>query len=169
MPVFPCKTIRVPDDLARVTSFRPEEEVHPSEAGMEEEGVNAIWSGVEDLYRSGVHPAISFCLRRQGGVVLKRAIGHARGNGPDDAPDVEKVLVTPNTPICLFSASKVAVAMLVHLLDERGLIHLMNPVSHYIPEFAAYGKSGVTIHHVLSHRGGMPIPPRHNGNGQTGN
>ena len=90
MPIFPCKTIRIPDDLAGVTTFRPAEEANPSEAGMEEEGVNAIWSGVEDLYRSGIHPAISFCLRRQGKVVLKRAIGHARGNWPDDAPGVEK-------------------------------------------------------------------------------
>lgn len=160
MPIFSCKTIRIPDDLGSVTTFNPAEEANPSEAGMEEEGVNAIWSGVEHLYRSGIHPAISFCLRRQGKVVLKRTIGHARGNGPDDGPGVEKVLVTPDTPICLFSASKVAIAMLIHLLDERGQIHLMNPVSHYIPEFAACGKEGVTIHHVLSHRGGMPTPPR---------
>ncbi|MEK7699086.1 MAG: serine hydrolase domain-containing protein, partial [Planctomycetota bacterium] len=160
MHIFSCKTIRISDDLASVTTFSPADEVRPSEAGMEEEGVKAIWSGVEDIYRSGIHPAISFCLRRQGKIVLKRAIGHARGNGPDDGPCVEKVLATPDTPICLFSASKVAVAMLVHLLDERGQIHLMDPVSHYIPEFAACGKEGITIHHVLSHRGGMPTPPR---------
>ena len=34
------------------------------------------------LYRSGVHPALQLCLRRDGQVVLDRAIGHARGNGP---------------------------------------------------------------------------------------
>ncbi|MFN3532032.1 MAG: serine hydrolase domain-containing protein [Candidatus Brocadia sp.] len=160
MKVFPCKTIRVPDDLTSVTSYKPAEEVNPSEVGMSHEDVHAIWAGVEDLYRSGIHPAISFCLRRQGKVVLKRAIGHARGNGPDDAPNAEKIPATPDTPICLFSVSKVATAMLIHVLDERGQIHLMDPVSHYIPEFVASGKGNITIHHILSHRGGIPVPPR---------
>ena len=160
MNLFSCKSIRVPDDLSSVTSYKPDEEVSPVEAGMRQEGVQAIWAGVEDLYRSGIHPAISFCLRRQGKLVLKRAIGHARGNGPDDGPEVDKILATPDTPICLFSVSKVVTAMLIHLLDERGQINLMDPVSHYIPEFVACGKENTTIHHILSHRGGIPIPPR---------
>jgi CubicO group peptidase (beta-lactamase class C family) len=116
----------------------------------------AIWSAVEALYRTGIHPAISFCLRRRGKVVLKRAIGHTRGNGPDDGPDIEKIPVTPDTPICLFSASKAVTAMLIHLLVERGKINIMAPVSHYIPEFIAHGKEDITIFHILSHRGGIP-------------
>ena len=160
MKIIPCKIIRVPDDLASVTSYKPADEVNPSEVGMNQEEVQAIWAGVENLYRSGIHPAISFCLRRQGKVVLKRAIGHARGNGPDDTPNTEKILVTPDTPLCLFSVSKAVTAMLIHLLDERGQIHLMDPVGHYIPEFVASGKENITIHHILSHRGGIPIPPR---------
>ncbi|HHT9160018.1 MAG TPA: serine hydrolase domain-containing protein [Candidatus Brocadiaceae bacterium] len=160
MKLFPCKTIRIPDDLTSVTSYKLADEVNPSEAGMSQEEVQALWAGVEDLYRSGIHPAISFCLRRQGKVVLKRAIGHARGNGPDDTPNTEKILATPDTPICLFSVSKAATAMLIHLLDERGQIHLMDPVSYYIPEFVASGKENITIHHILSHRGGIPNPPR---------
>lgn len=160
MKVFSCKTIRVPDDLTSVTSYNPAEEADPPEVGMSQEEIHNIWAGVEDLYLSGIHPAISFCLRRHGRIVLKRAIGHARGNGPDDPPDAEKILVTPDTPVCLFSVSKVATAMLIHLLDERGQIHLMDPVSYYIPEFAASGKESITIYHILSHRGGIPVPPR---------
>ncbi|HHT9110305.1 MAG TPA: serine hydrolase domain-containing protein [Candidatus Brocadiaceae bacterium] len=160
MKIFPCKTIRVPDDLTSVTAYKPTDEINPAEVGMSCEEVQAIWAGIEDIYCSGIHPAISFCLRRQGKIVLKRAIGHARGNGPDDDLSAEKALVTPDTPICLFSASKAATAMVIHLLDERGLIHLMDPVCHYIPEFAAAGKENITIHHILSHRGGIPVPPR---------
>ncbi len=159
MKIIPCRTIRVPDDLASVISYNPAEEVDPSEVGMRRDEVQAIWDDVEDLYRSGIHPAISFCLRRKGKIVLKRAIGHARGNGPDDAPKTEKILATPETPMCLFSVSKVAAAMLIHLLDERGQIHLMDPVSHYIPEFAASGKENITIHHILTHRGGISSLP----------
>lgn len=160
MNIFFCKTIRVPDNLARVTSYKPDEEVNPAEAGMSRDGVQAIWSSVENLYRSGIHPAISFCLRRKGKVVLNRAIGHARGNGPDDSPKIEKIPATPEMPICLFSVSKVVTAMLIHVLDERGQINLMDPVSHYIPEFVACGKENTTIYHILSHRGGVPVPPR---------
>lgn len=160
MKLFPCRTVRVPDDLACIVRYNPAEEVDPSEVGMNQAEVQAIWDGVEGLYRSGIHPAISFCLRCEGKVVLKRAIGHAKGNGPDDNPNAEKILATPETPICLFSVSKAVTAMLIHLLDERCQIHLLDPVSHYIPEFAASGKENVTIHHILTHRGGIPNPPR---------
>ena len=152
--------IKVPKELKSVTSYKPEDEVDPADAGMSKRGVESIWSAVENLYRTGIHPAISFCLRRCGKVVLKRAIGHARGNGPGDGPDIEKVLVTPDTPICLFSASKAVTAMLIHLLAERGKINMMDPVSYYIPEFVSYGKEDITIYHILSHRGGIPSLPR---------
>lgn len=158
--MFLYKTINVPEELKSVTSYRSEDEVEPADAGMNRSGVEAIWSAVEDLYRTGIHPAISFCLRRHGKVVLKRAIGHVRGNGPDDGPDIEKVLVTPDTPICLFSASKAVTAMLIHLLVERGKINIMDPVNHYIPEFVSYGKENITIYHILSHRGGIPSLPQ---------
>lgn len=152
--------INVPKELESVTSYKPEDEVNPADAGMSKRGVESIWSAVEDLYRTGIHPAISFCLRRRGKIVLKRAIGHARGNGPGDGPDIEKIPVTPNTPICLFSASKVVTAMLIHLLVERGEINFMDPVNHYIPEFISYGKENITIYHILTHHGGIYRLPR---------
>jgi CubicO group peptidase (beta-lactamase class C family) len=158
--LFLYKTIKVPKELKSITSYNPEDEVDPADADMSKRGVESIWSAVEDLYRTGIHPAISFCIRRRGKVVLKRAIGHARGNGPGDRPDIEKVPVTPDTPICLFSASKAVTAMLIHLLAERGKINIMDPVSHYIPEFVSYGKEDITIYHILSHRGGIPNLPR---------
>ena len=160
MNLFLYKTIKVPKELRSVTSYKPEDEVEPADAGMSKKGVEAIWSAVEDLYRTGIHPAISFCLRRRGKVVLKRAIGHTRGNGPDDGPDIEKIPVTPDTPICLFSASKAVTSMLIHLLVERGKINMMAPVSHYIPEFIAHGKADITIFHILSHRGGISSLPQ---------
>jgi CubicO group peptidase (beta-lactamase class C family) len=50
--------------------------------------------------------------------------------------------------------------MLIHLLDQRRLIHLNDAVCEYIPEFAAHGKDGITIQHVLTHRAGIPnLPP----------
>jgi CubicO group peptidase (beta-lactamase class C family) len=99
-------------------------------------------------------------VRRHGQVILDRAIGHARGNGPHDARDANKVLVTPETPFNLYSASKAVTAMVIHLLDQEHRIHLDDPVADYIPEFAAHRKQSITIRHLLTHRAGIPnVPP----------
>jgi CubicO group peptidase (beta-lactamase class C family) len=149
--------VRLPKDLEGATSRAAEEE--PEAAGLEQEQVERIWEAAVDLYRSGVHPGLSLCLRRHGRVVLDRAIGHARGNGPDDADDVPKVPMRPQTPACIFSASKAVTAMVVHKLDERGLLHIGDRVSEYIPEYAQRGKEGTTIAHVLAHRAGVASMP----------
>jgi CubicO group peptidase (beta-lactamase class C family) len=163
LPAFAArldKRIEIPADLSRVTSYDPALEVEPRDVGMTRDGVESIWSAVERYYRTGVHPALSVCIRRHGQIVLRRAIGHARGNGPHDGPDAQKILATPETPICQYSASKAITAMLVHHLEQTGKIHLTDPVSWYLPEFAQHGKGDVTILHVLSHQSGIPRIPR---------
>ncbi|MBV9322518.1 MAG: beta-lactamase family protein [Chloroflexi bacterium] len=62
----------------------------------------------------------------------------------------------------LFTASstgKGPAASCIHLLAERGLVDYGTPVCAYWPEFAARGKTGVTVRHVLSHTAGVPKPP----------
>lgn len=154
----PLRRARVPKDLASVTTLATEAD--PRDVGMTAEAVEKIWRAAEHLYESGIHPAVALCVRRHGEVVLDRAIGHASGNGPSDRPDTEKVLATPQTPFCIFSATKGTTATLVHLLDERGLLHIDDPIAEYLPEFARNGKSNITIGHVLSHRAGIPNAPR---------
>ncbi len=56
MNIFLYKIIKVPKDLRSVTSYNPEDEVEPAEAGMSRKGVVAIWSAVEALYRTGDSP-----------------------------------------------------------------------------------------------------------------
>ena len=153
-------TCRVPRDLAAVTTTRPDAEVDPRSVGASRAGVAAVWHGVEQLYQSGIHPAIQLCVRRRGQLLIDRAIGHAAGNGPNDAPDARKVLVTPDTPFNIYSASKAITAMLIHLLDQRDQLHLDDAVCEYIPEFGVHGKEWITIRHVLTHRAGIPnLPP----------
>ncbi len=153
------RSIYIPEDISERITYNPKEESHPSEAGMTQKEVAAIWEGVKELYRTGVYPGISFCLRRRGRVVLNRAIGHSHGNGYGDPPDATKIPMTPDTPVCQFSASKAVTAMMIHLLVEQGKLHLSDPVAHYIPEFAAHGKHNITIYHLISHHGGIPAPP----------
>jgi CubicO group peptidase (beta-lactamase class C family) len=42
-------------------------------------------------------------------------------------------------------------AMLIHMLDERGDLNLLDPISYYIPEYGVNGKRRATIFHLLSH------------------
>jgi CubicO group peptidase (beta-lactamase class C family) len=49
--------------------------------------------------------------------------------------------------------------MIVHMLDERGLLHLDDAVCEYIPEFTGHGKERITIRHILLHRAGIPAVP----------
>ncbi len=144
-------------DLASVTTIGTE--VDPRTVGMTSADVEAIWASVVRAYRTGAHPAIALCLRREGQVLLDRAIGHARGNGPDDSPPIPKVLATPDTPFGVFSASKAVTATIIHLLAEQGALRLTDRVADHLPEFAANGKGDVTIAQVLNHTAGLPLLP----------
>lgn len=153
---FSLLRCRIPQDLDGVTTRRAGVEVPARDLGLAADATDRIWSRTEDLYRTGMNPGIALCVRYRGQVVLDRAIGHARGNAPMDPEWTEKELLTPDTPVCLFSASKAVTAMLVHKLAEEGKLNLLDPVAEYIPEFANNGKENTTIQHLLSHRGGVP-------------
>jgi CubicO group peptidase (beta-lactamase class C family) len=136
------------------------DELDPRVVGVSPDAVEAIWDAAVTAYGTGLHPAIALCVRRRGEVVLDRAIGHVRGNAPHDGPDAHKVVVSTQTPFNLFSASKMVTAMLVHLCDQRGLLHLDDPVARYLPAFGRHA-ARMTIRHVLTHRAGIPhIPPQ---------
>jgi CubicO group peptidase (beta-lactamase class C family) len=154
----PLRRIELPDDLESVTTVGPEQD--PAEGGISQKAVDEIWNSAVSLYRSGVHPAVALSIRREGALVLDRAIGHARGNGPGDPPDAAKVLATGDTPFLIYSGSKAITAMVVHLVSERGALDIEDRVSSYIPEYAANGKGEITIGQVLAHRSGVPNLPR---------
>jgi CubicO group peptidase (beta-lactamase class C family) len=139
---------------------RSSREVPAAEAGLQSTDIEAVWKAVRGLYGTGLHPAIGLCIRYDGQVVIDRTIGHQSGNSPGDYPVAVPVLATPETYFNMFSASKVVTAMLIHLLDDKGLVHLDDAVVEYIPEFGAHGKHNVTIRHVLTHRSGIPTTPK---------
>lgn len=155
--------VRVPRDLSTVLRVDTASEAGAAaSSGLSPEAIRALWQATEDLYRSGAYPGIAFCLRRHGQVVFNRTLGHARGNGPLEPRDAPSAVLTPQTPICLFSASKAITAVLIHKLAEEGGVDLDQRVSHYLPAFAAQGKRETTLAEVLAHRGGVPtlqVPP----------
>ncbi|HEV3141179.1 MAG TPA: exo-beta-N-acetylmuramidase NamZ domain-containing protein, partial [Vicinamibacterales bacterium] len=64
--------------------------------------------------------------------------------------------MTDDTIFDLASLTKVvATTTSVMQLVEQGRIRLRDPVAQFVPEFAAHGKGGVTILHLLTHTSGL--------------
>ena len=61
-----------------------------------------------------------------------------------------------DTLVNVFSVGKAMAALSLLILVERGKIDLDAPVARYWPEFAARGKSEVTVRILLCHRAGLP-------------
>jgi CubicO group peptidase (beta-lactamase class C family) len=58
----------------------------------------------------------------------------------------------------VWSVTKTVTALCALVLADRGELDLDAPVARYWPEFAAAGKEGVLVRHVLSHTAGLPHP-----------
>jgi CubicO group peptidase (beta-lactamase class C family) len=84
--------------------------------------------------------AAQLCVVQEGQVVIDHAVG-----------------CRPDALFWIFSASKPFVALLVHLLAQRGELSLDDRVAEYWPRFGQHGKESVTIRQVLQHRAGLPV------------
>jgi len=60
-----------------------------------------------------------------------------------------------DTIVNIWSSTKGAVALAAHMLVDRGLLDLDEPVATYWPEFAAAGKETLPVRYLLSHRAGL--------------
>jgi CubicO group peptidase (beta-lactamase class C family) len=61
-----------------------------------------------------------------------------------------------DTIVNVWSITKTMTALCALLLADRGDLDLDAPVAAYWPEFAAAGKAGVRVRHLLSHTAGLP-------------
>jgi CubicO group peptidase (beta-lactamase class C family) len=150
------RSIEVPENLDDVLDIDKEGEVSAAEAGLDQAKVDEIWQATQELFRTGIHPLLTLCLRRHGKIILNRSLGYVKGVGAAEL-DQKPLVASLDTPICLFSASKAVSAMMIHLLAEQGKVNLLDPISYYIPAFAARGKGNISIQQLLSHRGGVPM------------
>lgn len=148
------RTVEIASNVADVTRIDESSEIDAEYAGLSSASVNTIWRAVENLYRTGTHPGIAFCLRKNGHIILNRTIGYAKGAQAEEG--IAPVIMDTTTPICLYSASKAVMAMMVHKLAEDGHVRLLDPIAHYLPEFAQNGKQNMSIYQMLAHRGGFP-------------
>jgi len=60
-----------------------------------------------------------------------------------------------DTIVNVWSSTKPLCVLAALILVDRGLLDLDAPVARYWPEFAAHGKQGVLVRHVMSHTSGV--------------
>ena len=123
---------------------------------LEEVGMDPIAvQELQDLFRrqidQGLHPGAGLAVYRHGRLAVDLWGGLA-----DDAGGTP---VAPDTMFILYSSTKPLAAACLHILWERGQLAWDDTVAQYWPGFAKHGKDGVTIRHVLTHRGGFPETP----------
>lgn len=61
-----------------------------------------------------------------------------------------------DTIVNVWSTTKMMAALCVLVLHDRGSLSVDDPVAAHWPEFAAAGKEGVLIRHLMSHTAGLP-------------
>ena len=54
---------------------------------------------------------------------------------------------------------KGVLGLAVNMLADRRQLDLDAPIASYWPVFAAKGKGGITLRHVLAHQAGIPHMP----------
>jgi CubicO group peptidase (beta-lactamase class C family) len=60
-----------------------------------------------------------------------------------------------DTIVNVYSTTKTMTALCALMLADRGELDFTAPVARYWPEFAANGKEGVTVAHLMSHASGL--------------
>jgi CubicO group peptidase (beta-lactamase class C family) len=110
-----------------------------------------VQAAIDELVESGAERGVQVAAYADGQQVVDAVAGVAD-------PSTGRP-VTAGTPFYNFSIGKGATSTVAHVLVERGVFGYDTPVVEMWPEFAAHGKEGVTVRHVLSHSAGVPGIP----------
>jgi CubicO group peptidase (beta-lactamase class C family) len=112
-----------------------------------------VQSLLEDLVDRGQETGLQVAVYLRGELVVDASAGVA---APGTGRRVDR-----RTLFNSWSTGKSMTSTVIHVLAERGLVDYHTPVAEYWPQFAAEGKHGVTVAHVLTHCAGVPqAPPR---------
>ncbi len=93
-------------------------------------------------------PAAALCVGRRGRMVEPRFFGRLHPEAGAPLPkDALFLIASPTKPLTVLAAL---------LLVERGEVMLSDPVAKFVPRFAANGKEGVHVLHLMTHTSGLP-------------
>ncbi|MCP5432459.1 MAG: beta-lactamase family protein [Alphaproteobacteria bacterium] len=128
------------------------QERHPDPASLKatEAGLDAIAADFNAMLVEGLHKTAALAVYRDGELLISLVGGTIVPTGAPASSD---------TLFQIRSTTKALAVMTMLQAYDRGRYAFDDPVAKHWPEFAANGKEGVTIAHVLSHRAGLPDGP----------
>ncbi len=97
--------------------------------------------------QEGLQPGAQLCVAVDGKIVVDFAVGEAVVDSG--------VRLTRDSVMPLFSSAKPITAVALGVLVDSGRLDFDDPIATHIPEFAAHGKSAITIKHVMNHTSGL--------------
>ncbi|QDU31942.1 Penicillin-binding protein 4* [Anatilimnocola aggregata] len=106
------------------------------------------WTTAEGA-EPAIMPAAAIMVGRNGKAVEPKFFGR-QGTGKDAPPirrDALFLIASLTKPITYLGAM---------ILVERGLLGLSDPVTKYIPDFAAHHKENTLVQHLFTHTSGLP-------------
>lgn len=120
-----------------------------SSAGLDSLRLNRAFDLLDRAVSDGRLPGGAIAVSRHGSAVEPHVFG-VRDPFRDSEP------VSRDTLFLVASVTKPVTVCAVMLLVERGLVLLEDPVCRHVPEFAANGKEGVCVRHLMTHTSGLP-------------
>jgi CubicO group peptidase (beta-lactamase class C family) len=125
----------------------------PETLGFDSERLARVGAAIDHDIEQGHYDGAAIAVGRHGSLALSSFHGYAERSTERKLGEGD-VLVT-------FSSGKQFTVAAVLMYVERGLLQLHQPVATVIPEFAANGKSRISLHELLTHTSGIPpfAPP----------
>ena len=115
--------------------------------GFTQDRYAAVRDAFEANFASGADIGASFCATLEGETVVDLWGGYA------DAAKTRPW--TRDTIVNVYSTTKTMTALTALLIADRGVLDFDAPVAKYWPEFAANGKAGVKVSHLMAHSAGL--------------
>lgn len=123
----------------------------PEELNLDARRLESAYDRLKE-WTSGPRPAIpgGAILVGRGGKTLRPRFFGRQTQAPGGPP------IRQDAVFLLASLTKPIVYMGGLMLAERGLLNLGDPVTRYIPEFAAHHKERTLVVHLFTHTSGLP-------------
>ncbi|MCP1927768.1 serine hydrolase domain-containing protein [Bradyrhizobium elkanii] len=121
----------------------------PASLGFDPSRLQCAQGLLEQHVSENKYEGCQIAVARHGSIVLDKTYG--------TCPDISKRgAPKDDTLFRMRSITKTFTAAVIWSLVEEGKLSFFDHVIDYIPEFAANGKEGVTLYHLMTHQAGFP-------------
>lgn len=115
--------------------------------GFTEDRYAGVRAAFEENFTSGADVGAAFCATLEGETVVDLWGGFADAAGTKPW--------RRDTIVNVYSTTKTMTFLTALLIADRGELDFDAPVARYWPEFAANGKAGVKVSHLMAHSAGL--------------